>query len=227
MFFVGLDLSDPYAARSRPCTRAVLDGQLRCSFDEWDYDRRRRDILPAAVLPSVAVLAVDGPQGLASGPGRSLRCCECDLRTAGKSPYDLPAVGRPYAGLVRGSVELFWALVQSGDFSLHGLHGRGRVVLLEVYPGSAWPVLAGGKPLQKKALRQGREQRQAILAACGVQFPAGLSKDRVPTHDQLDAALAAYIAVRFREGRSASYGAPPFRDDEAGVIREGYIVQPL
>lgn len=184
-------------------------------------------MLPASMRLSTAVLAVDGPQGLAGSVESSMRQCERQLRAAGKSSYELPAAGRPYAGLVRASVELFWSLVQSGDFSLHGLTGKGGVVLLEVYPGSAWPVLAGGKPLWKKASPDGREQRRAILASCEVQFPAGLSEDLTPTHDQLDAALAAYIACRFWQGRSASYGASPFQDDEAGVLREGYIVQPV
>jgi len=170
---------------------------------------------------------VDGPQGLAGAPGQSMRMCERELRTAGKCPYTFSPLGQPYAGFVRGSVELFYSLLQSGLFLLHGMSGPGPFGLIEVYPGSAWPVLSGGEPLEKKALLRGRRRRQRLLLQRGLRFPSDYGADRPPTHDQLDAALAAYIGFLFWQGRTVSCGAGPAEDLGAGVLREGFIVQPL
>ncbi|MFW6150875.1 MAG: DUF429 domain-containing protein, partial [Chloroflexota bacterium] len=209
MFFIGLDLSDPFARRKRPCTRAVLDPGLACSFEEWDYDTRGCGILPARAGSSGGVLAVDGPQGLAGTPGQSMRMCERELRTAGKSSYAFRPLGQPYAGFVRGSVELFYSLVHSGLFLLHGMNGSGRFGLIEVYPGSAWPVLSGGEPLEKKGALRGRRRRQHLLLQRGLRFPSHCGPDRLPTHDQLDAALVAYIGFLFWRGRTVSCGTEP------------------
>ena len=48
-----------------------------------------------------------------------------------------------------------------------------------------------------------------------------------PTHDQLDAAVAAYIAYLFTVGKTTEYGQNPFEDSRFGILREGFIVQPV
>ena len=49
MLFIGLDLTDPFAKRKRPCTRAVLDSRLRLVLDEWEYQEDGTGIIPSTV----------------------------------------------------------------------------------------------------------------------------------------------------------------------------------
>lgn len=192
----------------------MITETLEVAFSEWEYE--------SAGIGMVAdedkvVVAIDGPQGLAKN-GAKLRECERLLGAPGKTPDHLPVPdGTPFAGFIRGSVELFRELVKRlplvqdpGDISSR---------LIEVYPGAAWPVLAGER-LRKKTTKEGRRLRKQTLQARGVRFPSGL-----PTHDELDAALAGYIAWRFTRGEAVCEGSRPFYD--GGFLREGYIVQPL
>jgi len=97
--------------------------------------------------------------------------------------------------------------------------------LIEVYPGSAWSVLAGHR-LKKKSLLDGRRARYDLLVRRGLTFAQGYSIERPPTHDQLDAAVAAYLAYLFKSGKTSDYGRNPFEDAGLGLLREGLIVQP-
>jgi hypothetical protein len=147
---------------------------------------------------------------------------------AGKSPYGFPSSGRPFAGFVTGSVKLFHALYRSEVLRLYGAPGvkRAEANLIEVYPGAAWRVFAGGNHLPKKVSRAGRQARLDLLRKLGLTFP---SRDTgmLPTHDELDAVVSAHIAHLFVNGKTTDYGEPPFEDAEHGVLREGFIVQPV
>lgn len=228
LLFVGIDLSDPFAKRERPCTRAILVPDLRCTFDEWIYNETGLAIVPPDVLHLPHIVAIDGPQGLAASAEQRMRVCEQQLGVAGKSPYGLPPIGCPYAGFVRGSVKLFYALYKSGGLRLYGMQKsqQSNSNLIEVYPGSAWSVLAGGHHLTKKRLLEGRKARYALLVRRGLSFPQGYSIEGLPTHDQLDAAVAAYISYLFKKSKTSDYGRNPFEDASRGVLREGLIVQP-
>ena len=92
--------------------------------------------------------------------------------------------------------------------------------LLEVYPGDAWPKWAGRRP-PKKTLPAGRRARYDILREHGLELPVGC--DAI-THDQLDAAAAAFTAYLWATGNAREFGDPPVWDEEAGCIREGIIV---
>lgn len=122
LFSMGIDLPDPFAKHKRPCTRAILGSDLHCTFDEWEYDATGSAIVPPQVIHLPHTMAIDGPQGLAGSSERGMRLCEQQLGTAGKSPYDSPPIGRPYAGFVRGSVKLLYSLYSSRNFHLHGMH---------------------------------------------------------------------------------------------------------
>src|SRR5665811_1435860 len=126
---------------------------------------------------------------------------------------------------LKGSVQLFHNLVTSGSrFRLLGMEDvpPGDANLLEVFPGSAWRVLAPA-PLPAKRTMAGRTARRDLLEALGVTFPTA----DVPTDDQLDAAMAALVAFAFDNGSGKVVGAAPYLDEEVGAIREGYIVQPV
>ncbi|GAH60339.1 unnamed protein product, partial [marine sediment metagenome] len=192
--FIGIDLSDPFAKCKRPCTRATIGTDLNCIFDEWEYDLTGNQIAPDNILPIHFVLAIDGPQGLAGNPEYTMRLGERGLGTAGKSSYAFRPIGQPYAGFVQGSVKLFYSLYRSQRFQLYGLKTEKlHTNLIEVYPGAAWPVVAGHR-LQKKRLLAGRKSRYELLMGIGIKFSPKYTIEVLPTHDQLDAAIAAYIA---------------------------------
>ena len=222
--FIGLDLTDPTAATPRPCDYAVLDSDLNCSFGQWTYREDGAGIIPEPALGRSFILAVDGPQGLASDAGATMRESERIVNAPGHSTYDLPEEGTPFAGFIAGSVRLFHRLVVSGSrFRLLGYDGApaSDATLLEVYPGGAWKLLAD-QPLARKTSPEGRRQRVELIESAGVRLP----ESPAPTHDQLDAAMAAWTAYKFRRGEASIVGRAPELDIAAGVIREGYIVQP-
>ena len=223
-FLIGLDLADPYAAKKRRCDVAVVDPDLHCTFDDWAFDEAGSGIVPTRALGRSFLLAIDGPQGLAGEKGAAMRQSERLVNAPGRTPYDFPTDGRPYAGLITASVKLFHRLATSGSrFRLLGLDGAPQVDanLMEVFPGAAWRV-AAGSPLPAKRTQEGRSARFEVLQRLGLTFQG----DKLPTVDQLDAAMAAWVAHRFDFEDVRIEGQAPELDDEAGVIREGYIVQP-
>ncbi len=223
--FIGLDLTDPTAAQQRPCDYAVLDTDLTCSFGQWDYREDASHIIPDRAIGRSFILAIDGPQGLAGSPEATMRESERRVNAPGRTPYTLPADGKPYSGLIVGSVRLFHRLVESGSrFRLLGLDGipASNSTLIEVFPGGAWKAVSNGTKLPTKRTLEGRQVRTELLSALGVQLPT----DDTPTDDQLDAAMAAWTAYKLWVGEAVIEGEGPRWDAEAGVIREGYVVQP-
>ncbi len=223
--YIGLDLTDPSAGKRRPCDVAVLGPDLRCSFSTWDYKEDGSGIIPNKALGKAFVLAIDGPQGLAGDIGASMRESERLVNAPGRTPYTFPEDGRPYSGLITGSVKLFYQLVTSGSrFRLLGMDGTtpSDANLLEVFPGRAFREV-GGASLPAKRTLEGRKARFELLKSLEVQFPS----DKVPTTDQLDAAMAAWVAYCFDRGETRAEGQAPELDEQAGVIREGYIVCPV
>ena len=61
----------------------------------------------------------------------------------------------------------------------------------------------------------------------GIQFSPKYTIEAPPTHDQLDAAIAAYVAYLLTIGETMEYGQNPFEDERLGVLREGLIIQPV
>ena len=223
-YLIGLDLADPYAAKKRRCDVAVVDPDLRCTFDDWAFDEAGSGIVPSRALGRSFLLAIDGPQGLAGEKGAAMRQSERLVNAPGHSPYDFPEDGRPYEGLITASVRLFHRLVTSGGrFRLLGLDGipPNDANLMEVFPGAAWRTVADSR-LPAKRTQEGRSARFELLQRLGLTFDG----TELPTVDQLDAAMAAWVAHRFDFEDVRIEGRAPELDDEAGVIREGYIVQP-
>ncbi len=223
--FVGLDMVDGTKQPPRKVDLAFLDQSLVCKFGTWDFDPQGRGL--DQLKASEYILAIDGPQGLAGSPDKRMRECEREGGTPGKSPYEFPSLDRWGAGYVISSIKLFAALFQSRAFELHGLTSADQATLIEVYPGKGWRRLAkssGANPkeLVRKTRQEGREQRLRLLKQNGIR-PVS---DRLPTHDQLDAALAAFAALRFAGGTHMQEGVPPFWDIAKQVLREGFIVYP-
>lgn len=223
--FIGLDLTDPTAEQKRPCDYAVIDTDLVCTFGQWDYREDASHIIPDRAIGRTFTLAIDGPQGLAGSPDAAMRESERRVNAPGRTPFILPPDGRPYAGLIAGSVRLFRRLVESGSrFRLLGLDGTpaSDATLIEVFPGGGWRVVSGKAQLPAKRTLDGRRARTDLITGLGVQLPS----DDTPTDDQLDAAMAAWTAYKLWVGEADIEGEGPRFDAETGVIREGYVVQP-
>ncbi len=224
-YYVGLDLTDPFAQRKRPCDVAVLGPELDCTFDKWNYKADGSGIVPSRALGRSFILAIDGPQGLAGAPDAKVRESERLVNAPGRTPYGLPEEGKPYSGFIRGSFELFYRLVTSGSrFRLLGMEDvpPADANLIEVFPGGAWKVISG-TPLPAKRTVDGRQARRELLESLDVSFPS----DDLPTDDQLDAAMAAWVAYSMHQGHAKIEGLPPDLDAAAGAVREGYVVQPM
>ena len=222
--FIGLDPADPYAKRLRPWDYAVLDGSLACTFGQWTHNKDGDGIIPDNVDGRPVILAIDGPQGLAGEVFATRRDAERELNTPGRTPYNFPTIGRPYAGFITGSVELFHQLVMyENSFHLYGLRDKraSKGQLIEVFPGAAWRVLAQRR-LPSKLDIAGQIARVELLQTLGVDLQA----NSLPTHDQLDAAIAAWTAYEFSRGNAVIHGSPPKVDSVVQVLREGFIVQP-
>ncbi len=225
--FIGLDMVDGCRPSPRKVDIAFLDRSGVCTFEQWDFDASGKGLSPGQLAPPGFVLAIDGPQGLAACIDDRMRRCEQAGRAAGKSPYAFPSLNKPYGGFVTSSIALFVALWRSSLFHLHGfpVEPTHQATLIEVYPGNAWRNLASSLqvPLTAKKQRlEGRRQRKNILESAGILLPS----DALPTHDQLDAALAALLASLFSEGKFTEQGEPPFWDDSAQVLREGFMIYP-
>ena len=225
---MGWDLTDPYSRACRPVDAAEVDTRGRVRFSELRWPAPSRDggfdpVGLAAAFPVGAedVLVVDGPQALAR-PGASVREAERLLHTPGRTPDVLPEPGRPFSGFVRGSVLLFAALRARGGLPMLDVDTQvlGEARLFEAFPGATWRALAVEK-LGAKASREGRERRRAVLEARGLRFPAG----ELPTHDQLDAALCAWLGWLTRKApeQVEAVGAP-LTVEARGWLREGRIL---
>jgi len=227
--FIGVDLIDGCRPTPRLVDIAFLDRSLTCEFDRWTFNFEGKGLMPNELAPPGFILAVDGPQGLAGEAGATMRVCEKIGGVAGKSPYDFPRASVPFGGFVQSSVRLFASLWLSGRFHLYGLPppSAQEATLIEVYPGKAWHILATllkmPRPTANKQRLAGRLQRQGLLETAGLRLPPGLTS----THDQLDAALAALIALRLANDEcTRSDGVAPFWDESRQVLREGFIFYP-
>ncbi|NOK23127.1 DUF429 domain-containing protein [Corallococcus carmarthensis] len=226
--FVGWDLTDPFARAPRPVDEALvdLDGRVRFSERSWPGARARHGLDPEALAEAFSVgpgdvVVVDGPQALAN-PGARVRDAERKLRAPGRTPDVLPLPGAPFAGFVRGGVLLFAALRAHARMPLLDLDtpALSQARLFEAFPGATWRALAVEK-LGAKATPEGRAQRQALLEAAGLRFmDAGTC-----THDQLDAALCAWLGwlTRTRPQDVIAVGLPLTQDAD-GTLREGRIL---
>jgi Protein of unknown function (DUF429) len=217
MRFVGLDLTDPYARQPRKADVALVDERGRCEFTALPGEDVRRALGRIATSARGDVLIIDGPLALAA-PGARLRECERMLATAGKTPDVLPAPGsRPYAGFIRGSVEL--AAQLAGDSWAPAGREPASATMLEAYPGCSWRALAGGR-LPHKTTCEGIRARAHLLRRNGLRF-----KETPRTHDQLDAALCAWLGwtVHRAPDRIRLVGRRAFWLD--GHLREGAILQ--
>jgi predicted nuclease with RNAse H fold len=147
----------------------------------------------AAGAPTVAI---DSPTAWSTAPHasetglspkfRSARCAEIALGRRHRLwvPWTTPVDPADAPAWMQVGVALAAALRSGG------------VETLEVYPYAAFRVLNGGGRLPPKHASAGRELRRALLRRAGVTGEERLP----PSHDALDAAAAALVAMHRRLG---------------------------
>ncbi len=220
-WFVGIDLADPARAGAYPVVVAVMDRHKRIRFGTWTYNEEGQGLIPGDIQPDGYVLAINGPQGLPR-PGAKKRICEELLLELAPRAAKGGLRGH-IAASPEGSVKLFSTLRK--ELNRCGLQvlGEGppdRAALIEVDPDHLYMKLLGKSPA-KKTTAQGRRQRYDLLRGLGIELPMDA---QAITHDQLDAAAAAYGAYIWATGQAQRIGEKPYWDAEAGVLREGWII---
>ena len=239
MIYVGVDLTSAFSQRPRAIDIAVLDDSRNARFYQTNWPaadivtRRDSHALSRMIVNALpqntdaeSILAIDGPQGLAT-PGANQRACEQALGTPGRTPHMLPRAeeGLPFQGYIRSSIDLFASLVVLTHNTLVGLNNVqvNHANLFEVFPGAEWVVLAGRR-LPRKTGDAGRKSRQQLFGHLGIHFPAGPA---LLSADQSDALVGAYLAwcTRHQPQSVTLVGQAPFM--QLGEIREGYILHAL
>ena len=224
--YLGVDLTDRYSAICRAIDVCGLtpseNGELKACFWFWQWDAAPGTLDVTEVvkeLTGTRAAMLDGPQGLATN-GEALRACERLAAAVGKTPDVRPMLGRPFAGFLCSSLDLFAALTQAGlQISPPGFLGG----VSEVYPGHMWRILAG-RSLPKKCSDEGRSVRKRILRALRVSLLPEL-----PTHDENDACVAALMAAAADgvvPGIATRGIGIPLTADTDGTLREGLMVIP-
>jgi hypothetical protein len=149
-----------------------------------------------------------------------MRACERLTAAAGKTPdaRDRLVRGRPFAGFILSSLELFAALDAAG-LAVSAAAPRGGV--WETYPGYLWRQLSPGLP--RKLTPEGLAARARLLRARGVR----LGRAGAPDADRLDAAVCAHAAAAACGAvpglRTRLLGDPLVRRP-GGALEEGPIV---
>ncbi len=178
----------------------------------------------------VAVVGIDIPIGLAVGSPR-----QADLLARGAAgprrasvfitpvraaveaeSYDLAAAAPrrgPGAGITRQAFALREKVLQVAQWVR-----RTPLWVVEVHPELSFAAMAGGPLAERKVTWAGMTRRRSLLAASGIVLaddlgPAGRLAG---TDDVLDAAAAAWTALRVRHGEARSLPDPP------EILGDGY-----
>jgi hypothetical protein len=175
-----------------------------------------------------SILLIDGPQAWKDPDNgiAHMRICERELRTPAKTgmPGEVkPATWTPFVSF---SVDVFDALHLAGFERLTVREPTvvpGKVLLLEVFPTSAWRCL-GVRPLPGKAKATQADVLRRLEALVNRYC---LRVDREPTHDELQALVSGLAGIAIARERSDEYsvhGVAPKMI--SGTWCEGFIVNP-
>lgn len=149
-------------------------------------------------MSDAATVAIDAPAAPSTAPHRDdealsrkfrpARCAEIEL---GRSfgvwvPWVTPTADGPAPPWMQVGFRLFELLAGSPSS------------VIEVYPYAGYRRLARGRPLPPKSTPQGLKARVDLLRENGLMAP----RLEMWSHDSLDAAMAALIALRRSLGRA-------------------------
>ena len=196
---LGLDLT---ATERRPSACAVLDTAARVL--DLRLCRTNNDLLVLAEECRPKVVAIDAPLSLPAG----LHCLEETCPCQPTSPHKGRACEQALARLGIGCYfttkrSLIKPMVYRG-MALQAELGRRGLAVIEVYPFASKLRLFGR--LTGKATLAGRQALWARLRPLLAGGPA--LPDDLPSHDLLDALLAAYTGLLYVRGQAEALGDP-------------------
>ena len=160
------------------------------------------------ITAGATAIAIDAPAALSTAPHaedpavsrkfRLGRCCEIALGRQHRLwvPWVSPVAGATVPGWMQVGFQLYGELAANGHTPI------------EVYPYAGFRLLASGG-LPKKTTLAGVQERVGRLEEQGVTAPW----IQLWSHDGLDAALAALLALRATEGTAVAVGCG--HDDSA------------
>jgi len=175
----------------------------------------------------LSVILLDGPQAWKDPQSKLLHCrrCENELFTPAKTGILGSAKPGPALGFVQFSIEVFSLLAENHAELVRQspVEVSESVLAVETFPTSAWRAL-GLKPLPSRS-KTDRHQIEEYATELSDHF--GVTMERIPDHDELQAVVAGLAGLSILEGNPSGYclaGSPPiYRDD---VRCEGFIVNP-
>ncbi|MBV9661406.1 MAG: DUF429 domain-containing protein [Acidimicrobiales bacterium] len=149
-----------------------------------------------AFCASAARIAVDAPSEPSAGAHladssvapkfRPGRCSEIPVAGVPPVSWVTPRVGEPVAGWMAAGFSVWQDLREAGHETV------------ETFPAAAYHRLNGGRWPPRKTGLAGRAARIALLACAGLVLPPDAGAGPGWSHDQLDAAVAAVVALRGR-----------------------------
>jgi len=227
--FIGADLTDRYSPSCRPisvCGMRPYGNRIKAKFWIWTWTPGPADLSPNGIkqeLIKTQVVLLDGPQGVATA-GRKMRDSERQLCTQAKTGDTRNTLRDFCKGFVESSLDLFDVILRNKI--IDPLTRDNRRGIGECYPGHTWKLLAKqyGKKLVKKDCLEGRKARFCLLRdAFDVDFEPEFGNNSPPSHDQLDAALGALLAVAV--GKGVEGVDPVFFGEQLKLVKKEYLVE--
>jgi predicted nuclease with RNAse H fold len=186
-------------------SRRVIDGRVLAPEESGQL---------LALAEDATAVAIDAPAALSTAPHaadaslspkfRRARCCEIALgrRHGLWVPWVTPQLGGPVPAWMKVGFELYRQLQANGSHPI------------EVFPYAGFKRLAGGSALLKKTTPAGIRRRVELLEAQGV----GAHWLRLWSHDAIDAALAALLALGSQDGWVLRVGCDGGGEDDGSAI---------
>ena len=206
MTFVGVDLgASAIHLVILDASRRVIDGLVLAPEESGQL---------AALAGDATVVAIDAPAVLSTAPHaadtslspkfRRARCCEIALGRRHQIwvPWVTPEPDGPVPAWMTVGFDLYRQLQANGSHPI------------EVYPYAGFRRLAGGSRLPKKTTPAGVHKRVELLQAQGVRA----DWLRLWSHDAIDAALAALLALGSRDGWALPVGCDGGGEDDGSAI---------
>jgi predicted RNase H-like nuclease len=200
----------------------VLHGGV---FSQAVVATRFRELLTA--VPTATVVAVDIPIGLPTTTrmgdvearrvlgARSSSVFPTPPRAAVAAATPEEANQRSRALTGRGISQQTFALAKK-ILDVESCRADAGKALYEVHPEVSFWALAGTPLRARKQSWTGHTERRALLDAAGIVLPTDLGRAGLvaAADDVLDAAVAAWSALRIASGHGRSLPDPPERDDD-------------
>jgi Protein of unknown function (DUF429) len=176
----------------------------------------------------INVVLLDGPQGWKDPDSELLhwRRCENELFTPAKTGVAGSVKPWPALGYVQFCIDVFSGLAERNAELVQGspIEIPRFLLAIETFPTSAWRSL-GLRPLPSRY----KTERSEIEGRTGeLRGKFGIATEVTPSHDELQALVAALAGLSILEGNSSGYclaGSPPVYKN--GILCEGFIVNPV